>query len=89
MKNTPALQELLSDLIDEIALEKPLDWESCNYEELKNLSISNAIEMVAGFGIKFEGMPSISLLATIAYMLMENTQLWIDNYGLKQSMAGK
>lgn len=82
MESSVNLVALLSEIVDETALDKPLDWEGLNYEAMKEIAISHVIEL-------FEGMPhtqeSILLMATMAYLFVENTQLWTENMRLKCS----
>lgn len=84
MEDSLPLVELLSDLVDETALDKPLDWESLNYESLKQVAILHAIEL-------FQGMPhtqeTLQLMATMAYLLIENTQLWTENMLLRRGQS--
>ena len=81
METSVNLVELLSDLVDETALDKPLDWEGLNYDAMKIVAISHTIEL-------FEGVPhtreSLQLMATMAYLFIENTQLWVENLALKR-----
>ena len=76
MDNSANLVELLSDLVDETALDKPLDWEGLNYDAMKMVAITHTIEL-------FKGMPRskecIQLMAMMAYLFIENTQLWTEN----------
>ena len=83
----------ISELIDEIALEKPLDWEVFNYETVKETAIQGAIEMymdVINNTDMTEEDRGMSYLATVAYLMMENTMLHIENqrYRNKYGMIG-
>jgi hypothetical protein len=66
------LIELLSELVDECGLDKPLNWEATNYEEVKLIAITHALEV-------YEKSSPLELQTILAYLLMENTQLWIEN----------
>lgn len=79
--------EAISGLIDEIALEKPLDWESFNYEATKQVAIMGAIEQYHNINNSTlsDEEKRTSLLAVLAYLVMENTQLWIEMYKMKES----
>lgn len=76
METSVNLVELLSDLVDETALDKPLDWEGLNYDAMKIVAITHTIEL-------FKDMPhtraTLQLMATMAYLFIENTQLWTEN----------
>lgn len=75
------LVELLSELVDETALDKPLNWEGLNYDAMKIVAITHTIEL-------FKDMPhtmeTIQLMAMMAYLLIENTQLWTENMQYKR-----
>lgn len=72
---------IIAELVDEIALEKPLDWESFNYEGMRDVAIQNTIEQYFSLihNVRLnEGMQELSLLAILSYLVMENTQLWLE-----------
>ncbi len=81
LPQTVNLVELLSELVDETALDKPLDWEGLDYEAMKIVAITHTIEL-------FKDMPhkpeTVLLMATMAYLFIENTQLWTENMLLKR-----
>jgi len=73
--------EAISQLVDDIALEKPLDWESFNYDSVKEVAILGAIEQVHDIynsSSLSDDDKETSIAAIIAYLMMENTQLWIE-----------
>jgi hypothetical protein len=73
--------EYISELVDEIALEKPIDFESFNYDSVKQVAILGAIEQYQNI-INSENLSDCdketSLLAIFSYLVMENTMLWIE-----------
>ncbi len=78
---------VIAELIDEIALEKPLDWESYNYKGMRDVAIQGVLEQYfdlihnPGHNDTFK---ELSLLAVMSYLVMENTQLWIEIKKLKE-----
>lgn len=82
--NSPInLPELLSELVDETAIDKPLNWEGLNFEAMKPIAIAHVIEL-------FSELPhtarTLQLMATMAYLLIENTQLWTENLASKRGL---
>lgn len=81
METAVNLVELLSDIVDETALDKPLDWEGLNYDAMKAIAITHTIEL-------FKEMPhrqeTLQLMAMMAYLFIENTQLWTEIMQLKR-----
>lgn len=72
--------KFISELVDEIALEKPLDFESFNYDSVKEISILGAIETYTNIINNSEMSQEdaeLSMIATMAYLILENTILWI------------
>lgn len=69
------LLSVISTLVDECALDKPVNWELLNYEQVKEISVSNVIEIFKRF--PDVGM-NIELMTMMAYLLTENTHLWIE-----------
>lgn len=72
---------LLADLIDDIALESPVDFESLNYEGMRDLAIQGALEQY--YDLKNsqtlnEEHKELSIISIIAYLTMENTALHIQ-----------
>jgi hypothetical protein len=79
MMNPESLSHL-STLVDDIALEKPLDWESFNYESVKEVAIQGAIDSyidIINNTALNESEKSLSILSILSYLIMENTMLWI------------
>lgn len=79
--------EAISTLIDDIALEKPLAWEAINYESAKQVAILGAIEQyqnIINNSKLTEDEKETSLVSVLAYLVLENTQLWIEMYRLKE-----
>lgn len=79
--------EAISELVDEIALEKPLDWESYNYEATKQVAILGAIEQYYNIinNTKLnDSEKETSLVSVLSYLVLENTQLWVEISRLKQ-----
>ena len=79
------LPELLSELVDETALDKPLAWEALDYEATKRIAIAHSIELCQA---QPHTQHTIELMAILAYLLMENTQLWAENLQLHRGHAG-
>ena len=79
--------QAISGLIDDIAFEKPLDWESINYDSAKQVAIMGAIEeyqnIINNSKLNDEEKET-SLVAVLAYLVLENTQLWIEISRLKE-----
>jgi hypothetical protein len=79
--------DVISELIDEIALEKPLDWESFNYDSVKQVAILGAIEHYQNI-INNQDLnqqeKETALVSILAYLVMENSQLWIEITRLKE-----
>lgn len=75
------LVELLSELVDETALDKPLNWEGLDYEAMKNVAITHTLELFKGVPVNQE---TIQLMAMMAYLFIENTQLWVENMSHKR-----
>lgn len=74
--------EQINSLVDEIALEKPLDWEAFNYETVKETAIQGALETYLSVinNPEFsEDDAGITFMAIVAYTMMENTMLHIEN----------
>ena len=77
----------ISELVDEIALEKPLDWESFNYDSVKQVAIDGAVETylnIINNPELNEEEQGMSFLAIVAYLMMENTQLYVEHLRSKQ-----
>ena len=73
--------QVISDLIDIIAEEAPVDWESLNYEGVKEISIMNALEQVRNLRnnpLLSEEEKEQTLVSILAYLLMENTILHVS-----------
>lgn len=73
--------QVISDLIDIIAEEAPVDWESLNYEGVKEISIMNALEQVRNLHnnpLLSEEEKEQTLVSILAYLLMENTILHVS-----------
>jgi hypothetical protein len=79
--------QAISGLIDDIAFEKPLDWESINYDSAKQVAILGAIEQyqdIINNSKLNDEEKETSLVAVFAYLILENTQLWIEISRLKE-----
>jgi hypothetical protein len=73
--------EAISELIDDIALEKPLDWEVINYDSAKQVAILGAIEQyqeIINSPKLNDQEKETSLVSVLAYLVLENTQLWCE-----------
>ena len=73
--------QVISDLIDIIAEEAPVDWESLNYEGVKEISIMNALEQVRNLRnnpLLSDEEKEQTLVSILAYLLMENTILHVS-----------
>ncbi len=72
---------LIKELVDEIALEKPLDFESLNYEGMRDLAIQGALEQwidIQNNENLNDEAKELSVLAILSYLIMENSQLWVE-----------
>ncbi len=73
--------QVISELVDEIAFEKPLDFESFNYESVKQVAILGAIEQyknIMDSDVLDDCDKETSMVAILSYLVMENTHLWIE-----------
>lgn len=78
---------VISELVDEIALEKPLDWEHFNYEGMRDVAIQGVLEQYFDLihNVRLnDQLKELSLLAILSYLVMENTQLWLEITKLKE-----
>ena len=80
--------QFISELVDEIALEKPLDWESFNYDAVKEVAVVEAVEKYYQLQNESED-PKLGIMSIMAYLMMENTQLWIELRRIKTSPTAK
>ncbi len=72
--------QFISTLVDEIALEKPLDFEAFNYDSVKEVAIMGALDMYSDIINNSEmdqADAELTMIATMAYLILENTILWI------------
>lgn len=70
--------DAVSELVDEVALDKPLDFEKYNWEAQKKLAILETCEtyfgaMDADLGV--DGYHA-TIVAIMSYLLIENMILW-------------
>jgi hypothetical protein len=78
---------IISSILDEIALEKPLDWESYNYEGMRDVAIQSTLEQYFSLihNVKMNGeLQEIALLSVMSYLVLENTQLWLEITKMKK-----
>ena len=76
---TAELCEALAGIIDEMGLDKPIDWESLNYDSMRNLAVLGAIETYENV-MSMEGSDTnkaLTLMSIIGYLQMENAAQWI------------
>ena len=76
---TAELCEALAEIIDEMGLDKPIDWESLNYDSMRNLAVLGAIETYENV-MSMEGSDTnkaLTLMSIIGYLQMENAAQWI------------
>lgn len=69
--------QFISELIDEISFEKPLDWESINYESIKEIAIIEAFQKYHDIMSMEVNDREASMVSILAYLMMENTMAWI------------
>jgi hypothetical protein len=86
---TISLQNLryISQLVDEIALDKSINWEMYNYDAVKEVAIQGVLEVyftAANDKDQSAEEKEISALAIMSYLVLENTVLHIENLRLKQ-----
>ena len=77
--------KFISDLIDELSLDKPIDWESYNYEATKQIALLNAYEKY----LELKNNPDqdhqeIGIVSIMAYLMLENASQWVEIMRLKQ-----
>ena len=74
--------DTISTLVDEIILEKPIDYESVNFEAAKQMAILGGIEQYQNImeSNMSAGDKKLSLIAVLSYLTLENTVLWITNH---------
>jgi hypothetical protein len=80
--------EMISELVDVIADEKPLDWENINYDSVKSIAILNMMEKyheTMNDPQLSESGKEHTLVAVLSYLLLENTQLWIEREESKRN----
>lgn len=72
----------IEEYIDTLLLEAPIEYEGINVDAAKYIAIYNAIEshdaILADTGLS-EHERNIAVKSTLAYLLLENTLLWILN----------
>ena len=71
----------ISELVDEIALEKPLDWEAFS-PSLKEIAINESVEHLLSIinnPEMSEREKGLSIAAIFSYLTLENTILWVEN----------
>jgi hypothetical protein len=77
--------EFISTLIDDMALDKPIDWESYNYEKTKDLAITQAYvkyqELIEN---KDPVAMELGIVSMLAYLMLENAAQWIELMRLKK-----
>lgn len=77
--------QFISELIDEISIEKPLDWESYNYEATKEIALVNAYEKYHEImSCQDEDHREMSMVSILAYLMLENSTQWIELMRLKK-----
>lgn len=69
------LASILSELVDECSFDKPLNWESLNFDEIKSTTIHAVIKLFRQYP---QSAQSIEVMSMMAYLLIENTQLWVE-----------
>ena len=77
---TADLCEALAEIIDEMGLDKPIDWESFDYDAMRNLAVLGAIETydtVMSMDKHNESEKALTLMSIIGYLQMENAAQWI------------
>ena len=74
----------IAELVDIIALEKLIDWESVNYEATRDLSIASMLEHYNDLKTRTPDILDESIISMLAYLTMENTMLWIEIQRMKQ-----
>ena len=78
---------VISELVDIIALEKPVDFESIDYASIRDLSVLSAMEQIDSVMTNAELADTdkyTSLTAILAYMMVENTTLWVETLRQKR-----
>ena len=77
----PEYLDLISELVDESVGDKPIDFEGYNYENLKRLSILGAVQSYMDVQeLEVDDISKqLSVISVLAYLIMENTVLWMDN----------
>lgn len=74
------IQEALEQIVDEMALPKPIDWESINYETMKKISVINTLDTydkVCKNPHMSDSDRIMSILGIISYLQLENAAQWI------------
>jgi hypothetical protein len=77
----------ISQLVDEIALDKSINWEAYNYDAVKEVAIQGVLEVyytAVNDNSQTAEEKEISALAIMSYLVLENTVLHIENLRLKQ-----
>ena len=86
MTGTVEMMQRISELVDIIAMEKPLDWESVDYESTKMISISSMLEQYYNLKIKTPDIFDESVISIMSYLTLENMMLWIEIEQMKQGL---
>lgn len=79
----PDSLEMISSMVDEIAMDKPVEWEKFNYEAIKRIAILGATEIFLDIKGKLDmddEQKDLTLLSIISYLTLENTILWIQHH---------
>ena len=86
MTGTIEMMNRISELVDIIAMEKPLDWESVDYESTKMISISSMLEQYYNLKMKTPDILDESVISIMSYLTLENMMLWIEIEQMKQGL---
>ena len=70
---------VVADLVDEVALDKPVDWESFKYEHVRDLAVIHSADTYKNIMMSDinDEEKVVTILSTMAYLMTENAVQWL------------
>lgn len=78
--------DLISELIDEMIIEKPLPYELIKFDSAKEVAILGAIEQYQNIMENKnldQASKDISMVTVLAYLTLENMMQWVELHNVK------